>query len=159
MNTLYRLVFQNGKSYIGITTKGVEERVSRHSRASCRKSKHYDIPLYRAWRKHGEPQVVVLAILEASQLHESEVRAIKAFGTLAPDGYNATIGGEVSPSSSPEVRAKISASLTGKKASEETKAKMSASLKAMKRAPEHIAKLRISAANAREAKRLLHANA
>lgn len=152
MGFLYQLAFANGKSYIGITQKTVDERFSRHRRAAFRKSKHYDIPLYRAWRKHGEPRLVVLAVVEDKCLHDAEVRAIKAFCTLAPAGYNATVGGEVSPSSSQEVRAKISASLKGKKLSDETRAKMSASAKAHKKSPEHIAKLRETVKKAQAAR-------
>ena len=179
MGQLYKLDFSNGKSYIGITTRSADERFNGH-RARCRSVKGGDSALYRAWRKHGEPVLTVLAVVEDRDLAETEIRAIKAFSTLVPNGYNVLEGGQVSPMVLPHVAAKVSstktgvplseshkaslsiaqrgkprpalsAALTGKKASEETRAKMSASAKAHKKSPEHIAKLRISAAKAREA--------
>jgi group I intron endonuclease len=178
MGQLYKLDFANGKSYIGITTRSAEERFQGH-RARCRSTKGGDTAMYRAWRKHGEPVLTVLAVVEDCDLAETEMRAIKVFNTLAPNGYNVTEGGDTSPMILPHVAAKVSAAKTGvplsdnhkaslsaaqrgkprpglsaalkgKKASDETRAKMSASAKAHKKSPEHIAKLRISAAKARE---------
>jgi predicted GIY-YIG superfamily endonuclease len=182
MGELYRLDFANGKSYIGITTRSARERFNGH-RSRCRSNKGGDAALYHAWRKHGEPKLVVLAVVEDRDLPETEVRAIKAFSTLVPNGYNVTEGGDTSPMVLPEIAAKVSATksgvslseghkaslsaaqrgkprpglsvaLTGKKASDETRAKMSASAKAHKKSPEHIAKLRISAEKARTAAKL-----
>lgn len=179
MGQLYKLDFANGKSYIGITTRSAEERLHGH-RARCRSNKGGDAALYHAWRKHGEPVLTVLAVVEDKDLAETEIRAIKAFNTLVPNGYNVTAGGDTSPMVLPQVAAKVSATksgvplsedhkaalsvaqrgkprpalsaaLTGKKASDDTRAKMSASAKAHKKSPEHIAKLRISAAKARSA--------
>ena len=178
MGELYKLDFANGKSYIGITTKTAAERFNGH-RARSKSIKGGDSALYQAWRKHGEPQMKVLAVLEDRELAHTEQRAIAAYGTLVPNGYNVTIGGDVSPMTLPEVAAKISAmrkgvklsdahkaalsasqrgkarpglaaALTGKKASEETRKKMSDSAKSNKKSAEHIAKLRISIEKARK---------
>lgn len=182
MGQLYKLDFPNGKSYVGITTKTAADRFSGH-RVRCRSAKGSDATLYHAWRKHGEPKLVVLAVVEDADLPATEIRAIKAFNTLVPNGYNVTEGGDTSPMTLPEIAAKVSATksgvplseshkaslseaqrgnprpglsaaLTGKKASDETRSKMSASAKAHKKSPEHIAKLRISAEKARAAAKL-----
>lgn len=63
--------------------------------------------LYAAWRKYGEPKFSILAILENCELAPTEVRAIKAYGTLHPFGYNMTGGGDLSPMLVPEIAAKM----------------------------------------------------
>lgn len=178
MGELYKLTFPNGKCYIGITTKRAKDRF--HGHKARAKQNKASTPLYTAWRKHGEPTLCVLAILEDHALAETEIRAIAAFNTLHPNGYNASVGGDVSPMTIPEIAAKSAATrigvplsdshkaalsaaqrgkprpnlakaLKGKKASLETKKKMSESAKALVRSEEHIAKLRLSAEKARAA--------
>lgn len=179
MGELYRLDFANGKSYIGISEVSSAARFHGHR---CRAKKGGKTPLYTAWRKHGEPKLAVLAILENRELASTEIRAIAAFKTLVPHGYNVSVGGDISPMTNPEVAARagaarvgrpftdahraalsaatkgvprpsLAASLRGKKHTEETKAKMSASAKANKKSDEHIAKLRLSAEKARATRR------
>lgn len=133
MGVLYKLDFANGKSYIGITTKTAKQRFSGHKAQCCRGT---DLPLYNAWRKHGEPTLTTLAVLEDADLAAAEIRAIKAFGTLAPNGYNLSFGGQTAPGLNPETAAKISKALkgrespmkgvAGKKHTDEAKAKMAA---------------------------------
>lgn len=162
MGHLYKLSFPNGKAYIGITTKTPNERFRNHMK-TLRHAKANGPSLYRAWRKYGAPTLTALAIVEDSDLYETEKRAIQFFGTLAPGGYNLTAGGEASPSLHPEVRKKLSAAmmgvaqgplstahkekiaaaLTGMKRSAETRAKVSATKTGIKRSEE--TKSRISA--------------
>ena len=151
MGQLYRLDFPNGKSYIGITTKTADERFRQHE-GSLRRSKGNGQSVYRAWKKHGAPTLVVLAIVEDSDLYDTEKRAIIAFKTLSPNGYNLTEGGKTAFSKHPDVRAKISAAASAaakarkrRSHSEETRARISASTKASLATPE--ARARISAAN------------
>ena len=130
MGELYRLDFASGKSYIGITEKTAEHRFKGH-RTSLRLGAKALV--YKAWRKYGEPKLTVLAIVEDCELSATEIRAIAIFKTLAPNGYNLSMGGHLAPSKHPEVAAKISRSqmgnksFTGRKHTEETKAKMRAS--------------------------------
>lgn len=174
MGQLYRLDFPNGKSYVGVTTKTAQQRLHGHR---CR-AKVGNTPLYTAWRKHGEPKLVLLAILENCDLFETEIRAVSAFGTATPKGYNSTPGGDRSPMLDRRVaslvaskltgrplslehkaalslaqrdkpRPALSAALKGKRASPETRARMSSSAKALKRSEQHIQKLRLNAAKAR----------
>lgn len=104
MGTLYKLDFPDGKAYIGITTKSVEHRFKAHA---CNARTGRRARLYAAWRKHGAPRLTVLAILEDRELASTEIRAIAAYGTLAPNGYNMTPGGDLSPMDSAEVVAKM----------------------------------------------------
>lgn len=91
MGQLYRLDFESGKSYIGISSKSAEVRFRSHLRAVNGGSSTL---LCRAWRKYGDPVLTVIAEVEDSHLFEAEKRAIVEFGTKTPNGYNTTDGGE-----------------------------------------------------------------
>ena len=153
MGTLYKLDFANGKSYIGITTKSAETRFAQHRKSSVKGSR---LAVHCAWRKHGEPALTTLAVLEDADLAAAEIRAIKVFNTLLPNGYNTLEGGQMSPLLNKSVAAKVSASMVGNKSSvgrslsDEHKAKIGASSRGRKtmlgktHSEEH--KLRLSAA-------------
>ena len=106
MGELYKLKFTSGESYIGKAVNGAQGRLFVH-RADARNS---DRLVYRAWRKYGEPVLTVLAVIEDELLCETEIKAIAVFKTLAPGGYNLTLGGEGAPGRvlSLETRAKLS---------------------------------------------------
>ena len=89
MGSLYKLDFSNGKSYIGISSNP-GKRFSEHKRCAI---EGRDNAVYRAWRKHGEPTLTLLAVVEDKDLAETEIRAIKVFNTLVPNGYNVAEGG------------------------------------------------------------------
>ena len=124
MGVLYKMDFPNGKSYIGITVFDIRRRMREH-RKLAELNKGFGV--HRAWRKYGEPRVTVLAVLENDELYSTEMRAIAAYATKAPRGYNLTIGGEgaVGQIVSEETRQKLRAANLGKKHSEETKKKRS----------------------------------
>lgn len=91
MGVIYKLTFSSGKSYIGQTTVLLSRRICDH-RASARTGVAY--PVYRAWRKYGEPVCVVLLEVEDSgALADAEIAAIRDHGTLRPQGYNVAHGG------------------------------------------------------------------
>lgn len=94
MGHLYRLDFASGKSYIGITKHTAIHRFERHRREAARGVKWN--PVYNAWREHGEPTLVVMAVLINEDLAETEIRAIALFNTMLPHGYNLSAGGEIS---------------------------------------------------------------
>lgn len=144
MGFLYILDFGNGKSYVGLTTKTPEHRYLCHQRSA----KHSSLAVHRAWRKHGAPSMKVLAQVEDYDLAACEVRAIKSFGTLVPNGYNLGPGGEVSPMKNPLVSQKVAAKLKGKvgtflgkKHSEASKEKSRLSKLGKKHSAEHRAKI------------------
>jgi hypothetical protein len=105
MGTLYKLDFSSGKSYIGITECSAEKRFLQHQKSATAGLR---FPVYEAWRKYGAPKLSTLAILESYDLGATEIRAIKAFGTLAPNGYNISEGGERSPMHHPDAKKKVS---------------------------------------------------
>lgn len=113
MYLLYKLVFASGKAYIGQTARSMNVRLAQHRTAVRNGS---PLPVHCAWRKHGDPDVMVVAEFEThDELHAAEKAAIIAVGTLAPQGYNVAYGGETAPSKNPEVAAKIAAKAIGRK--------------------------------------------
>ena len=90
--SIYHLSFPNGKGYIGITIRPIDERLREHVGASRRGSQ---LPVHRAIRKHGMPVVTVLDTnVPKDQLLELERWAIASFETFGKQGYNASPGGE-----------------------------------------------------------------
>lgn len=138
--TLYKLTFGNGKSYIGQTTRMLELRLKEHRKASN------GLAVSRAWRKHGEPVVTVLATFTSQeQLDEAERAAIVEHCTTRPAGYNICEGGRPAPMRNPEVAIKVGAKLKGRVVSAAVRAKMSASARTRIRAP-HSAETRLKIA-------------
>ena len=122
MGELYKLNFSNGKSYIGIAFASAQTRFIRHRREAMRGKVN---ALYNAWRKHGEPNLQVLAIIETHLLHEMEIRAISTYRSFSSAGYNMTLGGEGMLGWNPslETRAKIGAAAKARVWSPEMRAK------------------------------------
>src|SRR5512137_1465728 len=105
MYLLYKLVFASGKAYIGQTARTMSVRLAQH-RTSVRNGSL--LPVHCAWRKHGKPDITVVAEFNTQdELHAAEKAAIIAVGTLVPNGYNVAYGGETAPSKNPDVAAKI----------------------------------------------------
>jgi hypothetical protein len=122
--SLYRLDFADGKRYIGVTTQSMARRVGQHISKVARGA---GSAMYSAWRECGAPRVVVLARAGGAFLFELERRAIGAYGTLWPTGYNTMTGGEMNAASMPHIREKISAANRGREISATTRAKLAAS--------------------------------
>jgi hypothetical protein len=128
---LYRLVFPNGKAYIGITSRTAARRFAEHCKsAACGRK----LAVNDAIRKYGAASVTVetLVVAEWPYLVALEPRAIAAFGTRGRGGYNMTTGGEgvAGLPVSDQTRAKLRAAQTGKKLSDETREKMRAASRA-----------------------------
>lgn len=105
----------NGKCYVGVTTKGYKNRFANHiwhSRkvnGSCR-------ALYNAMRKYGQDSFSVRLIDTASsfkEMNELERKHIASHGSLHPNGYNLTDGGDAG-SFCEETRRMASERLKGK---------------------------------------------
>lgn len=90
---IYRLTSPSGKSYIGLTSMGTEERWKKHVwRAQKEKRNH---PLYNAIRKYGEASFVVEIIDYAcsrEQARELEIQYIRNHPREL--SYNISPGGE-----------------------------------------------------------------
>ena len=106
----------NGKCYVGQTVCGFKKRWGLH----CWHSQNNPSGLlHRAMQKYGAEcfEHCVLATANTIQeLNELEIYHIRAQGTLKPNGYNLTSGGEGNTGWHPsnETRCKIAASLKGR---------------------------------------------
>lgn len=130
MGELYALTFPNGKQYIGITNQTADVRYARHWKKTAAGQNN---AVNHALRKYGRAAVTVNTLVVADDwdyLCELERRAIAAFGTFAPGGYNTTHGGEgvLGLACKPETREKIAAANRGRKFTDEQRAKVSEGL-------------------------------
>jgi group I intron endonuclease len=118
---IYFLRSPSGKAYIGQTSVSISKRLYMHNKSKgCRF-------LYAAIKKYGIENFFAgeIGCYPLSDLDAMEVRFIKEFGTLAPDGYNLTTGGRANHKCSDETRKHISEVGTGRHLSEETRKRMS----------------------------------
>lgn len=78
----------NGKVYIGITTRSLEERWADHKENRILRVKH---PLYRAVNKYGRKAFLVDQIAECRTLDDllaTEKTLIAQYDCLFPKGYH-----------------------------------------------------------------------
>jgi group I intron endonuclease len=126
---LYRLTSPSGKAYIGIA-KNVRKRWLEHSHAARCGSK---CALHKAIRKYGFDNFKkeILLISTFSYVKDIEVRAIAAYSTMIPAGYNMTTGGDgtIGFKHSEESKRLRSEKLKGRAFTEERKLKISSALK------------------------------
>lgn len=94
MGCLYSLQSPSGKRYIGISSKSLEDRWAKHVEHAM--GKRTAGAIYAALRKYGPENFKreTLVVGDFDYLKELEVKAISAFGTFHPNGYNLTLGGE-----------------------------------------------------------------
>lgn len=107
MGCLYKLTSPSGKIYLGITTKTLDQRWKQHIKES-RRSKNYT--LHNAIRKYGAEAFIVKCLVIADDvafLLDLEKKAIAAFGTKSPGGYNLVAGGLGTLSPSPITKARM----------------------------------------------------
>lgn len=103
---------KSGKAYVGMTQRRFRQRMCGHhnkatgksgeERKGCRK-------FHAAIRKYGWDAFdkrVLYAEVPIAMLPAMEIIAIAAHGTLTPNGYNLTPGGETSPMLDPDVKAR-----------------------------------------------------
>jgi hypothetical protein len=90
---------------------------------------HWQTAIGKALRKYGNQiKGEVLAIGDEDYIYELERKAIEAFGTMAPEGYNLKEGGRGGRHTE-ESKRKISEANLGKYVSEETRKKIGAKSK------------------------------
>jgi group I intron endonuclease len=105
----------NGKLYIGQTVQKLHDRWSDHARPCLGKNVNRSA-IGSAIRLYGKENFTIEQIDSAEtleQLNTMEITYIKAFNTLAPNGYNLELGGE-SKACHDDTKAKISATLKGR---------------------------------------------
>jgi uncharacterized protein YerC len=104
MGCCYLLEFPNGKVYVGITTKTVEERFAGH----CKKSHRQQRSLYCAMHKYGAASITAHTLAESedwAELCRYERMFIAFYGSnQRGSGYNMTCGGEGVAGLSEELR-------------------------------------------------------
>ena len=86
----------NHKVYIG-QSKNIERRWTEH-RTRVNYARNDNLPLYRAFRKYGIENFSfeVIEQCNVEKLNEKEKKYIQLYNSFAPNGYNATLGGESS---------------------------------------------------------------
>lgn len=113
---IYRLIFENGKEYIGQTIQTIARRIRGHKNdGTCIVDRYIN----------SGPRFIVEKIDEVTTdiLDDVERYYIKAYGTITPYGYNMTYGGRDRPTSSKESRERLSRSLKESYNRPENKAK------------------------------------
>ena len=123
MYTIYRHVFPNGKTYIGLTRNSVEKRWGLgHNYKGC--------PLVdRAIKKYGWDRIKhqILRVCETKEMAEVWERFYIAWymSNDPQHGYNILPGGDVSTNdATPEMRYKLGRGMRGKKHTEDEKKKI-----------------------------------
>ena len=164
MGCVYKIDFENGKSYIGYTRHSAESRIAGHKKSARAGS---ELLVHKALRKFGLrcEFCVLFESEDEDALTMVEIIAIAGFKTQAPGGYNLTSGGEKTFAHHTTSRQKMSAAQKGKrtrlgakfseeskrlmrerklgrKLPEETKKRMSESRKAFYGSEENLARLR-----------------
>lgn len=137
-----------GKCYIGICASKVQRRWRRHcNSAAANKPRNRNCPaLHGAIRKYGEAVFTIETLYEAVNWQEAckvERGLIAQYGTMAPNGYNLTAGGEgnLGCKFSDEERSRRSTAVKGKPLSAEHRAKIGAAHRGVPKSPEHIARM------------------
>ena len=123
-NLVYKLIFPNGKVYIGQTIQLLKDRLYRHCyNAFNKKNKDFYSIKYNAIRKYMTFKVEVL--YQGDELNINEINYIKEYNSINKNfGYNLDSGGNLNKTHSEETKRKISESHKGKKLSEEHKRKI-----------------------------------
>lgn len=133
----------SGKRYIG-KSNNIAARWAAH-RKDAKHSRGYAI--HHAIRKYGldafDFEVLEFCDSDADAL-EAETYWIRWYDTMAPNGYNLTVGGEGGERSA-ETRRKLSEALKGKPKSKEHRRKLSEANAGVKLSPERVEILRQAA--------------
>lgn len=123
---IYMYTFRNGKRYIGQTIRSVAERTVRHNDAKMEVDK--------VIRSGAKFVAEILAYVPVSYLNQAEYYCISKFGTMFPNGYNSTNGGDKEQLVfSEEARRKISEGVRRRNADPKFKKKMAKIYQRIKR--------------------------
>lgn len=127
----------NGKTYVGQTTKPLDERWYNHLKSARGRSR---LPIHCAIRKYGVDSFsirVVSTALSREELDILETYFIDKYNSLTPNGYNRTSGGGgFSGSHTEAARSKMRESHLGKELPIEQRDKISEAATALWNTPE-----------------------
>lgn len=137
MGWIYKLVFPNGKGYVGQTVRErLSDRLRAHKNRAKANTKNHCRALCAAIRKYGWENVKHEVLFNGPVLNDDldymETLAIQENNTLSPNGYNLTKGGDVNPIHAEGVRERLSATCS----TAEHKAGVSSRIKALHSDPE-----------------------
>lgn len=113
----------NGKQYIGITKRPPTKRWGLNG------SRYFNQAVGSAIRKYGWDNFtheILAAGLTIDEAKAEERRLVKELGTMVPNGYNLTSGGETGKEISESTRERLRNSRLGKTAIQSTREKISA---------------------------------
>lgn len=119
----------NGKRYIGQTVYTLEHRKRSHIHRAIHSKNPYNGLFMNALRKYGPDNfewTIIFEDVPDDQLDLFEIDAIAVYNTIAPNGYNLSIGGSVGRVSE-SAKENNRKSKIGHVVSDETRAKMSVS--------------------------------
>ena len=139
---LYRLTSPSGRVYIGIA-KNTRKRWQEHVQSARNGSR---CVLHSAIRKYGfdnfKKEVLVTSTF--AYVKDLEVKAIAAYGTMAPVGYNLTAGGDGTNgyAHTGETKQRVSAAQKGRTFTEEHKRRLSEARKGKTMSEEQKQKIR-----------------
>lgn len=151
----------NGKTYVGITSRSLAERVRKHETAVRGGSQ---LPFHKALRKHGSTAFtweVRGQGLTWAVACEREQALVLELSTRVPEGYNVTAGGDgtLGMSLSGGSRAKISATLKAWHASDSPRAlALRSKVSAVRKASKATLQTRLRLAGALRGRRLSDAS-
>lgn len=131
MSVLYRITSPSKKTYIGVAKHSAEVRFKKH----CRDARDgRQTALCNAIRKYGPQAMKIETLLESTSENcfEVEKKAIVAFQSIFPHGYNMTYGGE----GIHKMDAITTARHLASQRTEERRAQRSAASKEMRNKPE-----------------------
>jgi group I intron endonuclease len=126
MYTIYKIIFPNTETYIGLT-KNLHKRKIAHKTRSKNNERQRDLPLYYAIRKYGFDNLIWEILEECYTLEQACELETKFISDYRPK-YNVAAGGMVHKYTD-EMRDKMRKARSGKARSEETKRRQSESLK------------------------------
>lgn len=108
MGFIYILTFPNGKKYVGQTRQQFADRFEQHVRDAMNNTDSSPL-LHKAIRKYGRNDIKHEVIeIPDDALNMFEMFFVEQLGTLTPDGYNLTTGGQQGTQVALEVKVKMS---------------------------------------------------
>ena len=118
---IYKVTFENGRSYIGLTVNSLAQRKKEHENRAKRGSQFI---FHKMLRNYPAIWEILQENLSLEEANEREIYFIERFDTIFPRGYNQTKGGQSGGRMSEDVRMRMSRAHKGRKHTKETREKI-----------------------------------